>query len=708
MAGLDGIGVVHGYSATLVHPDAAAVRVAAAGMTPGLLDVLGIQPARGRAFGDGPEDRDAVILGWDLWQDALEADPDVLGRTVRLDGRIHTVVGVMPPDFGFPENHQAWTVLEVQDGRLLPEAEVVARLADGSDADALPPTLERGLASLPVAEGTEGPYRARARSWVRGRGEGGEAYAFLALGVLVGLLLVVCAANVSALLLVRATERVSALAVHSALGASRGQVVLHLLLESLLVSLLGGLAGLAGGYWGLGWIQENLSTHWGYYWMEMGVRPGVVLGALAAVTVAAAVAGTAPALLALRTDLRGVMGGRVGGASRTGRRLGRWFLGTQVALSTVGLVAALVLGGAVISSGDVTAALPLDRVVQGLVTPDKVRYAEPAARADLALRIREVAATVPGVSVASVSVGIPGFDNRSSRLARPDDDPDLPRPRVLWLAVDARTLDAYDVDLRAGRLLTDTDGAAGGEPVVLVNEAFVDRWLDDQPILGQRVRLDDFHDDGEWARIVGVVSNHYPDRPDLRPDRVFLPLRGADVSSFTLSARTDGDAGALAPALRRAVADVDSFLPLEQTRTLRSLFEWLQRMPRSMALFGVLGGLAGVLVASIGLYGVVAFQVRMRLRETGVRMALGAPSGRILRDVLAESLVRVVPATAVGLVLAFLIAPGFVIFTFGRPPRAPAPFLAAAVTMLLVAAAAAFLPALRASRTDPQRVLRAE
>ncbi len=708
VSGLSDVAAVRGYPATIVHPSAPAVRVAAAEVTPDLLSLLQMGVVRGRALTAQPDDRDAALVAWELWQDAFEADPDIIGRTVRVGSRVHTVVGVMPPDFGFPENQSFWTVMDVSGGRLPEGTEVVARLSDGSDPGRLVLALERGLASLARDDSVDGPYRARVQAWVKGRGEGGEAYAFIALGILVALLLIVCAANVSTLLLVRATERVSVLAVHAALGASRSQVVLQLLIESLMVAMLGGAVGLAAGYAALEWIQGNLAVHWGYYWMEMGVRPGVVLGTFAAVTGAAALAGTAPALLALRTDLRSVMGGRSSGSARSGRRLGRWFLATQVTLSTVGLVAALVMGGGVLTSGDLMADLPLDEIVQGRITPDPERYPSAADRAVLALLVREAVEQVPGVTTASVSVGIPVFGNLGAQLRLPGDDPELPKPQVFLWGGDAHTPETYGLELHSGRLLTDTDGAAGSEAVVVVNDAFVKRWFDGGNALGRRLNLSDVHGDGTWATVVGVVSDHYPDRPGLRPDRVMVPLHAPKAESFYVSARTGGDPAELVPALRRAVANVDPTLPLDQTQTLRALTDWMQRMPRSMALFGALGGLAGVLVAGIGLYGIVAFQVRSRLRETGVRMALGAPSARILTEILRESLVRVLPATAIGLALAYVIAPGLAMFAFGRPPRDVTPFVAAGMTMLIITLVASFLPALRASRTEPQHVLRSE
>lgn len=335
-----GLGGTRSAAMTAVVEGGGAFRVSGAAVSPEVLSFLRIPPVRGRLLRPGPEDQRSVLVREDLWE---EVGGPELGASLRLDGEIRTVVGIMPRDFGFPTMHELWTSLP--DEELSSADQLVARLRPGLDRAVAAEILGAVLAAERAGDAGEGvAARARVLEYVDARGEGGEALAFGALGVLVVILLVLCTANASTLLLVRARERVDTLAIHDALGASRLQMVLQLLLESALVAGTGGLLGLVGGGLLLRWTQGALAVHWGYYWMRMEMQPSVVVATAAVVMSSAVVAGTLPAIQALRTDLRSVMGGERGRGGHTeGGRGGRWFVGAQVLLSTAGLVIALIL-----------------------------------------------------------------------------------------------------------------------------------------------------------------------------------------------------------------------------------------------------------------------------------------------------------------------------------------------------------------------------
>lgn len=701
--GVKDVGAVRPFQALVVHPEAPAVRAYGAAMSPSVLALLQLPPARGRIPTDDPSDADAVVLGWDVWQEELGGREDVLGQTLRLDGEIRTVIAVMPPEFGFPENQSIWTVLPA-DGNL-EGTELVARIDRATDPGQVVLGLERALVSLPVAGTADGPYRARVQSWVAGRGEQGEDVAFGGLTVLVTLLLVICAANVSTLLLVRAAGRADTLAVHSALGAPRRQVAFQLFSEALLIALVGGLVGLAAGHGGLLWLEARLSPHWGYYWMRMEVVPGVIGGTFVAVLGAAVLAGTLPALRAARPNLRGVLSGQGRSPSAESRRLGHWFVGLQVTLSSIGLVAALYLGLGALRSVEVTDLLPLDRVTVASLTLPSALPGDEGQRERTFAAVREELTRIPGVTAVSISVGIPGFTITSAPLILPDQDgPAGGSPRVFWLGADPALFDTYESRILSGRGIRPSD-EAGSAPVVVVTAAFARRWFGEGRGVGERLRLDGVHEASAWAEIVGVVEDHSPDQDGLHADQVFVPLAQLEApGTVWLSVATDGPAAA---DIRSAVRRADPGVAVDQPRTLRDLITWLWRMPRVMAAFGAFGGLAGVLVAAIGLYGVVTFQVRRRFPEIGVRMALGAPSDRILRDILRGVIILILPGTAIGLALAFFGSPVLRIFIAGDP-RSPWLYLTAAATMAAVALVATLRPALRASRLEPHHVLRTE
>lgn len=231
--------------------------------------------------------------------------------------------------------------------------------------------------------------------------------------------------------------------------------------------------------------------------------------------------------------------------------------------------------------------------------------------------------------------------------------------------------------------------------------------------VGQRIRLEGVHGDGEWAEIVGVVEDWFPDQRAVASERVIVPFAQAAPASFFVSLATAGDPHTVIGAVRDAVRRVDERLPVEELQTLRARMDWFLRMTRVIAHFGVLGGLGSALIAAVGLYGVMAFQVRTRRREIGIRMAMGAAAPRIVAEVLRESLARVAPGVIAGITFALVSMPSLAA-VIGVPiaatgmDRLLVVCLASAGVLLLVGLAAGAEPALRASRLDPQDVLRAD
>lgn len=705
-----GVGATRSASVTVVREGQSARRAYAAAVTPGALDLLRVPPLSGRLPDADRGDRDAALVREDLWRELAPDGADPLGATLRIDGRLVTVVGLMPASFGFPEAQNLWTVLP--EDEIASADQVVARLRSGVGHEAGAQALARALGPDLVEAGARPPERVRVLDYVDERGEGDEVVAFAALGVLVGLLLVICTANAATLLLVRAAERVRTLAVHSALGASRLQVVLQLFLESALVAGFGGAIGLLGGSLVLGWSQSTLAPHWGYYWMRMELRPAVLAGTAIVVVACALVAGTVPAVRAVQADLREVLvsGGRRSGSP--GRRgSGGWFVGLQVTLSTAGLVVALILMNGFSRADDLLDMLPVDRIALASLTLDP---ADSVANRLLLTSLREQVAVIPGARSASLSVGVPGFGGSVSSLefaGRPTDG-DARAPRAWWLAADPAMLETWGIGLLAGRGIEEHD-ATDSDPVALVTRSFASRWWEGTDPLGQHLRLDGVHGHGEWARVVGVVKDWHPEGEANLGGRIILPLTQLPPTQVVpgrlfMSGRTDGDPATLVPELREALRRVDPGLAPDRVETMEGLVAWLVRMPRTMGAFGAAGGLAGVVVASIGLFGILSFRIRTRLPAVGIRMALGARRDRILGEVLADAARGVAPWIAAGLALGLLLAPATVIFSFGAPFRAPTTYLAAGGLMLLVVLAASLLPAVRAARLDPLSVLRRE
>jgi predicted permease len=703
---LEALGAFQVFEATLGDADRGAARVSAAALTPEVLPILRIEPVLGRIPGPA-EGGGLLFLGAELWEDVYGRDPAAIGRSVSLDGQPHTLVGVMPEGFGFPYRQNVWVFLDA--GAPVEGAvELVGRLAPGGTVEAASQELGARWVGLgaqhdPSLRGT----RVEVRPFTGGRGEGGEAVAFTGLVLVALCLLVIACANVANLLLVRATERIQALGIQAALGAGRSQIAAQLLFESLLVSCAGGLAGLGLAVWAVSAVENNLAAeHFGYFWMRMAVDARVMWFVGLLVLGAALAAGLLPVLRVLRADIRGVLNDQGNGAFMSGGGgWGRWFVSAQLALSCGALVAAGLTGKALAGSRDFGRALPGDEVlVASLRVPGG-----PESDIGLLENVESAVAAIPGARSAALALGAPGYLEPSTRLEvegtayeRPED-----RDVTLWNAVTPGFFSVLDLPSRLGRTLTPAD-VESPTPVAVVNESFVRRFAPGRDVLGLRVRLIGA-DSTRWISVVGVVADaELGGGERQRLDRVYVPLGQAPSEDLLLLARGSGDGGALNSVVREAVAGVDPDIAMWRTRTLAGTYAYMTRVPRVMSSTALAGGSAGLLVAAVGLYGLLAFRVRQRKQELGVRLALGADGMRLAQEVLGAALRQLLPAVAVGLALAWLAAPALSVLLLGLDPRSPTVYTAVAVGFLATGLCAAALPALRAARVDPARALRRE
>jgi putative ABC transport system permease protein len=669
---------------TLVRGNAAAVRASGAQMSASAFPLLGVDPVAGRWPRDDVADARTIVLSADLY-DPPSGDRPALGAEVRIDEEPYTVIGVMPAGFGFPERQSYWTVLPADAA----SESIVLRVREGANREAVAARI-----SAVMSNTQNETLRAVLKPWTRSRGEGGEAAAFAGLAVLVAVLVAICATNVSILLMVRATERASTLAVHAALGASRAHIAAVLFTEALVTSLAGGVIGAIGGTLALAAIEARLSPHWGYYWMRMSAPPSLFMALLGVVLVTAIAAGTVPALRATRIDLKSVITDSHTGSLRS-RWRGRWMVWTQVTLSTVGLLAALLLGAGARRIGNSVSTLPLDRIATASISPG-ARYADRAARALLLDRVRAQLLSLPNVTAATVTAGLPGMGGTLVPIHIAGDTATV---KAMWLGGDEGTIRTYDMSVLRGRGLQAADHG-----VAVVSKSFADAAAharDD--VLGERIRIPAVHGEDAWAEVVGVVADWEPATSRARAG-VIVPVSESTTPMLRISMATS-DPATLLPQLHTAVARVDATLAVEQASTLRDLADYLVRMPRVLAGFGVLGGVTGVIVAAIGLYAVMSFLVRSRMHEFGVRLAIGASARHIARDVVREALMRVLPAIVLGVTLAWagLQTLGSMA---GGSTRSPTLYAATALGMCAVAIAATLKPAVFASRLDPLKVLR--
>jgi putative ABC transport system permease protein len=386
------------------------------------------------------------------------------------------------------------------------------------------------------------------------------------------------------------------------------------------------------------------------------------------------------------------------------RRLGRWFVGAQVALSTIGLVAAAFMAWGATQLGTITALLPMESVAVGQITLPPNRFSDDAMRAQLVAQLQTATRALPHVRSVSVSSALPGGGGASAALVVNGATSDA-AVHDGRMAADEGLFRTYGMKVLAGRGFNASD-VASSRRVAVVTPTFVRRHLEGSP-LGQRIRLDGVHGADEWAEIVGIANDWFREGPGTNTDRVFLPITQAFPGSLYVSIASDSDPRAIVGSIRPAITSVDRDLPVSDLQTLRARMNWYLRMSRVIAGFCVLGGVGSAIVAAIGLYGVMSFQVRSRIREIGVRMAIGAGSNRIMAEIVRESVARVAPGLLVGMAVAVTAVPALSRFMQGGT-KPPAMMLLAVVcvSMVAVGIAAALEPALRASRTSPQVVLR--
>ncbi|HUF25790.1 MAG TPA: ABC transporter permease [Gemmatimonadaceae bacterium] len=710
--------------------DARTIRGAMA--TAGFFPLLGVQPALGRFYHED-EDRPPVgtpvaVLGHGFWQRELGGDITVLGRELRVDGVAYTVIGVTPEGFTGIDLEQvdAWLPISVaaragvadddwHSDRSMAWIQVVARLRSGADvrqanAEATAAYLSyiRGLrwadAVLPQEPRVELAPLLRERG--PDRGDGSRIATWLA-GV-AAIVLVIACANVGNLLLARAMRRRREIAVRLALGAGRGRLIAQLLTESLLLAALGGVAGLLIARWVGAIVRSVLLPD--IVWTERMLDPRILGFSAAAALLTGLLAGLVPALQALRPDITVALkaGAREGGGRRS--RLRTTLMLSQAALSVVLLVGAglFVLSLHNVRTDDLGFAA--DRV---LVAGLDWRGADvtPAERIEAYRRAHERVRELPGVRSASIGSMTPFYTMMSPELHVPGWD-SLPRPGgwgPLLHAVSPEHFATMGTRILSGRGFTDAENRAGVARVAMVNQAMAALlWPGENP-LGKCLIVGD--ETSPCSEVIGVVQDARA--TDIRPTPVmqyYVPVEQGQWrgSLRTLFIRTDGEPDLLIGALR---SELQAAAPAASYAHIRPMLELIDPQIRPWRLGATMFtafGLLALALAAVGLYSVMAYSVAQRTHEMGVRMALGAGGGDVVRLVLGEGLRIAGLGIALGALIAIVAGRRVAGLLYDVAPNDPRVFGVVVATLLVIAAVASMIPALRASRVDPITALRAE
>lgn len=708
---------------TVTRRDGAAM-LRGARVTAGFFPLLGVAPALGRTFApgeDGPGGSDVVLLADRYWRHALGADPAVVGRTLGINHRPYTIIGVLPAGFRFAPAGDAELWLPV-DRRAATRAQrrnhwlrVVARLRDGVSVQA----ANRDLATVMARLAADHPETNRGRGvrvvTLREQVAGDLRPALFALLTAVGVLLLVACFNVAGLVLTRSLTRQRELGVRAAVGATRGRLIRLLLTESTVLAAAGALVGFLAAQLGVrdlvAAVPEGMLDQMAYL---RDVHPnGVVLLFTAGLTVFTALGcGLAPAWLASRVAVPALLGGG-GGRATGGAARGRTrdlLVAGQLALSVLLLIGGALVGRSLLKLVREDAGFTPDRLLTARVPLAGPAYAQPAAQQRFFETLMARLRALPGVrSVGGISkLPLNGGSSLTYRVEGLPEPSPSGRPEVLERGVAGDYFQALDIPLIAGRAFDARDDSTA-PGAIIINRSLAEKLFPRGDAVGRRFRFYALPDHA-W-RIIGVVGDVKTGTLDgAPPPTVYFSHLQAAENRLTLTIRAAISPAALGPAVRAAVRSMDPGLPVYQVATMAEVVT--EARPAAVRRYSVflIGafGITAFLLALTGVYGIVALSVTQRVRELGIRAALGATRFQLLGVVLQRAAGLIVVGLVAGCGLAFGLTRFLTTLLYHTAPVESGIFIGAVLALGVAAVTAAAIPAARATATDPAAVLRGE
>ena len=679
--------------------------------------VFGVAPQLGRDFlpeEDSPGRGRVVILSHGLWQRQFGGTTDVIGRTVQLNGEPHTIVGVMPADFQRSSNTELWAPMAFTDDETKGDnrgahyINVTGRLKPGV-------TLQQAQSEMDVlASQFATQYPDTNKGWgvrvfvlpdylVRDV----RVVLWTLLGA-VGCVLLIACANVANLLLARAHGRLREISIRAALGAGRGRIIRQLLTESLVLALLGGALGVLIAKWGLdvllAFAPANLPRA-----KELGLDSGALGFTLALSVLTGLVFGVAPAWLATGHNLNETLKEGTRGSTERGRR---WFrqglVIAEVALSLLLLTGAGLLVRSFLKLSAVSPGFePANATVVALSLPER-KYDQPEKQQQFAGQLLDHLQNLPGVQAVGLTQTLPlvgdwvlTFTIEGRPAVAPSD-----QPNTNYYAVSPGYFQAMGIRLLRGRLFTERDNAAAPR-VAIINETLAARVFPHENPLGRRINISNGPD--AWREIVGIVSDVKQYGVDKETTlQSYEPFAQNPFSNLTAVIRAAGDARALPNAIRAQVFAVDKDQPVASIRPLEVILADTMSRQRFAMLLLTSFSLVALVIAAVGIYGVMAYAVSQRTNEIGIRMALGATTGDVLHLVLRQGLGVIAAGLAAGLLAAFFAARLVESLLYRTSAHDPLILGGIALTLGAIAFLACLIPARRATRIDPLEALRSE
>jgi putative ABC transport system permease protein len=707
---------------TILTGEGEPARLQTADVSASLFNVLRVKPELGRTFSadeNTPGKSNLVILSHALWEQRFGSDPKVVGRMIKLDGVSKEVIGVMPRGFDYPDGRQAWMPIEYDENFVTKQRgawflETVARLKPGitpqqaaAEVETIGKNLARqypdadseiGMTAFPLLEALVGDIRRAV---------------LILLGAVAFVLLIACT-NVANLLLARAAAREIEMAVRTALGAGRGRLVRQLLTESVLLSLFGAGIGLLLAVWGVELLTsmkpqgiprlDNVRIDGTVILFTIGI--GVVTGILF---------GLVPAF----TTTRGLSaslkeGGRGAVTSRAGSRLRAALVVAELALAVMLLAGAGLLMRSFVKLQAVDPGFrPEQALTFELSLPD-ARYAEDPARIAFFDQLLPRLRALPGVRSAAAVMGLPlsGLDFIISfEVEGRPPVPPAQRPAMQVRVATPEYFGTIGVPIRRGRGFT-ADDRLGTQKVVVITEAAARQFFPGEDPIGKTIKLGWGHGPGKpraGGMVVGIIGDVKDSGLDeANPPQIYMPLRQWPVSFMAVVMKTAVPPTSLAEAARSQVLAIDPNLPVSNLNTLDAIVaKSISQQRFYMLLLSIFASVA-LILAAIGIFGVLSYAVSQRTREIGIRMALGAQGGSVVGLIVSQAMLLVVSGVIAGTVLALFLSQTMTRMLFSITPTDPTTFAAVALVLGMVALLASYLPARRATRVDPIVALRAE
>jgi len=690
----------------------------------GFFRVLGVHPAIGRDFSDeedSPHGDPVVILTDSIWRRRFGGDPQILGKSVAVNSRDFTVVGIMPPGFRYyghidvlvpmrtnpasrQEGHNYTVMGRIKPGVSREQASADMSIVFDKFKEAFPQMLWRQEQGIRVE-----PYLESLTSDAR-------PLLLIILGA-VGFVLLIACANVANLLLVQAAGRVSEMAIRQALGAGWWRIARQLLTEGILLALLGGIGGLALASWGtdalVTLIPPELIPRTG----EISLDWRVLTFAMVASILTGLVFAVAPAIKASRVDVNHALK-QGGGKGAIGDDRG--VMRSALVVSEIALALILLVGAALL----IRTFLELRRIDPGFdprnvltfeVAPNGQQYNTTAKHVEYTQRALERLKSIPGVTGAAVTTNLP-LGRWLNLAVEVDGRPNSQRSTEIRL-ITREYFDVLRMRLIRGRQFDEND-SANSEPVVIVNEAYAKQVFKDSEALGEHLIVQRTRTNNRASRIVGVVSDLKQfGLNSIAPAAVFVPLTqvsddvllvARQFVTIKFALKTGVDPLTLTSSVKRAMLDIDSSLPITNVQSLEEIVAFSLKQDRFNTLvLGLFAGI-GLILALIGIYGVVSYSVTQRTREIGIRLALGAGRGDVLRLIVFQGMLPAMIGVAIGIGGALGLTRLLASFLYGVTATDPLTFVATAVLLSSVALIACLVPARRATKVDPMIALRYE